>query len=284
MKRTPIPVLLLLGALVLSSCNSPDTADESMETPTEATLPAEALITEESPEETAPETAETSTAESEALDTASACYQPFFPIVDGVEWTYQYDTGMAYTQSIDVTGPDTFTMIQTLDGGTVLTAEWFCSEEGIVSADFAQLQALNESMGEENTRLDLSVLSWEGETLPPFEQMVPGYAWTSSYSLTGEFDIQGVTGTADSNVFLNHTITAIEEVTVPAGTFPEAYRVNSSGTIEMTLVTSDLSIPPTTIDFTYTTWYVAGLGMIKTADSFVEFSSEMVLMGSSLLE
>lgn len=89
--------------------------------------------------------------------------------------------------------------------------------------------------------------------------MTPGYTWTSNYKLAADYHFDGITGVAEVNVSIDHVISMVEEVTVEAGTFPEAYRVDSVGEIEMILMTDETQIPFSGFDISYSTWYVEGV-------------------------
>jgi hypothetical protein len=126
-------------------------------------------------------------------------------------------------------------------------------------------------------------LEWEGETLPAPELMQIGYTWTSTYALSAEINLEGFSQTMEVQVSIDHEIGAIEEVTVPAGTFPEAYRVDSTGNIKMLMMMGESSNPLSNFEFNFSTWYVEGLGMVQSGSEFSGFSSTTELIDSSLL-
>ena len=111
-----------------------------------------------------------------------------------------------------------------------------------------------------------------------------GYTWTSTYTLSAEVNLEGFSQTMQIQVSIDHTISAIEAVTVPAGTFPEAYRVDSTGSIEMLMIMGESSNPLSSFAFNFSTWYVEGLGMVKSSSEFSGISSATELIDSSLLE
>lgn len=296
MKRKLIPVLLVLSAFFLFACGLTDMilgedgrqvstqVEEAAPTELIQTEPQEAEATPEEVEPTQEETDEPST-ETQA-DTQSACYHPFFPVVDGASWTYQYSDGDGYTITIEETGQDTFTMTQIMaDEDTEFTVDWYCTEDGLLRGSFAQVDLLSQATTEEDTpELTFETLEWEGETLPSPELMETGYTWTSDYSLSAEVNLEAFSQTMEVNVSIDHEIGAVEEVTVPAGTFPEAYRVDSTGNIEMVMNLGETSNPLSGFEFNYSTWYVEGLGMVQSGSEFSGYSSTVVLTDSSLLE
>ena len=300
MKRKWIPVFLVLSAFFLFACGLTDRflGDDqpSVSTAVEEAAPTEpmetieqeteAQETEAAPEETeVPEETTEPTVEEQSQE-QSACYHPYFPVVDGASWTFQYPSGGGYTMTIDETGEDTFTMTQILsDEDTEFTVDWYCSDDGLLRGSFAQLDLLSEATAEEGSpEFVFETLEWEGETLPASELMETGYTWTSKYALSAEVNLESFTQTMEVNVSIDHEIGAIEEVTVPAGTFPEATRVDSTGTIEMVMMMGEISTPFNNFEFNFSTWYVEGLGMVQSSSEFSGYDSDVVLVESSFLE
>jgi len=239
-------------------------------------LPEETEATEEPTEPTVEEQAQEQ----------NACYHPFFPVVDGVSWTYDDSFGSGYTMTIEETGEDTFTMTQNLaDEDAEFTIDWYCSEDGLLRGSFGQMDLLSQAATEEESpEFVFETLEWEGETLPAPELMEVGYTWTSNYSLSAEMNLEGFSQSMEVNVSIDHEINAIEEVTVPAGTFPEAYRVDSTGNIEMVMMMGETSNPLSNFEFNFSTWYVEGVGMVQSGSEFSGYDSDVELTGSSLLE
>ncbi len=132
--------------------------------------------------------------------------------------------------------------------------------------------------------MTFDTFSWEGETLPAEELFEVGYEWTATYQLQGDITMEGIVSTTQATVTINYIIAAIEEVTVPAGTFPEAYRVDSVGDISMTMDLNGSTFPMTSVNFGSSSWYVEGVGLVKTADDFTGYESGMELIDSNLLD
>ncbi len=237
----------------------------------------------QSEEETPQETQETQPPQSEA-DPENPCYHPYFPITEGATWTYEFSSGSDYTLTLDEMEGNTVRMTQEMqDSDTVLTMDWYCSEDGILRGSFAQVDVLQESAGEEMPEFTFETLEWEGQTLPDPDLWEVGHTWTSEYKLNGDVNFEGVQANSEISVTIDHTLAAIETVTVPAGTFDSATRVDSTGVIDMTLVMGETSTPMSGITFTFSTWYVEDLGMVKTASTFENMQEATVLVDSSLL-
>ena len=295
MKQKFLPVFLILSAFFLFGCGltnlfAGDNATPPASPQAEATTPIQPTSTTQPQQTTEPTEQDETSSESEPTttifaETDSVCYHPFFPIVEGASWTYDDDFDSGYTITVEETGQDTFLMTQEMENeDAVFMAEWYCGEDGLLRGTFGQMDILSEATGEENPEFAFETLEWEGETLPAPELMEPGYTWTSEYRLEAELNIEGFSGTSEVMVSIDHEIAAIEEVTVPAGTFPEAYRVDSRGEVGFAMFMGEDSSPINALDFNFRTWYVEGLGMVKSADEFTGYSSTVELISSSLLE
>ncbi len=280
MNKKLIPFLLVLSVLFLAGCGAVDALPGSG-SDTDAPATAE-VLTEDAPalEEPTEAVREEPAAGSLAADTSSPCYHPFFPISEGANWTFQPSTGEIYTLTITNLTDESFTQTQSFaDNDLVVTVDWFCSEDGLLQGDFAQVDFLSEY----GTEINFDTLSWEGETLPAKDMLEVGYEWTATYQLKGNMDLEGVDTTTEANVTIDYVIAAIEEVTVPAGTFPQAYRVDSNSNIDLSMDINGISLPMTGFTFGSSNWYVEDLGLVKTADSFESTSSGTVLIDSNLL-
>jgi len=283
MRNKWIPLILVVSAFFLYSCGLNDLTaggDESE--------PAETLV-ENTPAVEETMAAEPATMETEdssiAVDMDSNCYHPFFPITEGAFWAFQLSTGESYTMTVTNVTDESFTLTQDFtESDLVLSVDWFCSEDGLLVGDFAQVDFLNQSGGEDGVEMTFDTISWEGETLPAEDLLEVGYEWTATYHMKGDITMAGVMSTAESTVVINYVIAAIEEVTVPAGTFAEAYRVDSTGDIAINMDFNGATLPLTSINFGSSSWYVEGVGLVKTADYFTDYTSGMELIDSNLLD
>jgi hypothetical protein len=285
MKRKLFPFALIISSFFLFACGLTGLLNENqpVNVPEATTLPTQKME-EQTAEDPPAETVEEPEPTSADPQSQNACDHPYFPVEDGVTWTYEFNSGEGYTLTLNEVEEDTFRMTQEMaESETVFTVDWYCTDDGILRGTFAQVDILQESTGEETPEIEFETLSWEGETLPTPDLWEVGYTWSSEYTLSGEVDMQGVTATSEITVTIDHTLAAVDEVTVPAGTFPEAYRVDSAGEIDMVMVMGETSTPVSGITFSYETWYVRDLGMVKTGATYQGYSDSTVLVGSSLL-
>ena len=286
-KHKLLPVLLILSALIISACSIPGGNNIMMDSPSEGISNPDLTIetdtnTEDS--QAIADPAESVMDESMQADTTSVCYHPYFPISEGAAWTFKEANGEEYILSVDQTSSDTFTLTQKfINSELTLEMDWYCSEDGLLNGTFAQADLFGQISGTDDPDFQLEALEWEGSTLPPVELLAVGYSWIASYEMVGEMNIEGITSTTEVHVKLDNTISAIEEVTIPAGYFPEALRVDSVGEIELILVMGETATPLNGVQFTYSTWYVEGLGMVKSSNEFSGMQSDIELVSSSLL-
>jgi hypothetical protein len=176
-------------------------------------------------------------------------------------------------------------MVQELPNEDIIyTAEWQCTEDGLLRGSFAQINLLDQTLGEVDEDFSIETLEWEGRTLPNPEAMILGTTWDSHYRLAGDLDFEGVSASTEVNVTITYEIGAVEALTVPAGSFSEAVRVDSVGNIEISIVLGTNSFNFANLDFSSSTWYVKDVGMIKTSDSASGLSTDLVLIDSTLLD
>ncbi len=286
MKKILLPLTMLMIVLILSGCgviealieNDNQNIPEVVMTPEEIEGPEEPDETER--DDTLPDPTPT---EVEAVE--GACYHPFLPIRDDATWEYEVDNASDYILRIEETRDDTFTMIQEIEEENIsLTVDWYCTEDGLMRGSFGNLELLGEATDEDTPETDFAVIDWEGETLPAFELMEIDYNWTSSYTMDADMEVEGFTTTVQMLITLNHEVTSIEIVDVEAGTFDESFRVDTDGEMEMRMLMNDTTTTISELNFTSSTWYVEGVGMVRREDRSTGFTTITELVDSSLLD
>lgn len=289
MKRKLFPLILIISALFLFACGLTnrviDEGSQAIVDLVQEEIQIKPTATEEpqQPEDT--ENTQTPSAQVMRIETDSACYHPLFPVVEGAYWTYQNPSGNGYTLTIDQTGVDTFTMTQEFyEEDTIFSVDWYCSDEGLLQGSFAQVDILDQATGDDNIEINYETLDWKGQTLPPFETMQIGKTWVVKYTMSGETTIGGFSTTLIAIVEIEYIVAAIEEITVPAGTFDEAYRIDSTGDIAISMGSDESNTPMNVVNYTFTTWYVEDIGMIKGSNDLIGESTTMELIDSSLLK
>lgn len=230
-RRTPFAALLvlLLLAAVLTACGGGTTA--------EPTVPA---------------------ATSEIALTGG-CANAFYPAVDGRVYSYSSSIagfGMSnYTETFGDVTDNSFVVNVNSAGNEPATHTWTCSADGLLSPRITQMPIGTDVIA--SIQFDES----EGITLPPADRLQPGESWTTHY--TGEATLVD-TGAGElavtQTVDLNNEVVGIEAITVPAGSYEEAVRVDTTGAI---VLSAGDGASPTTLDVNYSSWYAEGVGLVR---------------------
>lgn len=181
---------------------------------------------------------------------ALACDHPYYPIVEGATWQYTAN-GSDYTRTITNVQANRFTETTTFDE---ITNEitWTCDANG--------LQMLEYGMNEAG--MSFETVNVTGVTFPPAEAWTVGTSWENAFDVTGRMSQEGMEMEMTGNITNTHHIVGQETVTVQAGTF-DAFKVETTSTMNMTTKVMDMSMPMN-VDFTTTSWYAEGIGMIKS--------------------
>ena len=197
------------------------------------------------------------------------CDNDFFPLRNDKTWTYNttsgdsdYDFSWTFKDITD----SSFTIVQNFPS---LTNEisWECGPDGILSSTYSNM-AMNSDLN-----VNYDTLSVTGVALPPANEWAVGKSWDMDYVVGVTLETEGMTIEANGDIATTRTITAIESVTVPAGTYANAYRVDSNG--QMTL---DLMGNQSTTPLIYSDWYVKGVGLVKSSSTQDQLTYDMQLI------
>lgn len=276
-------LMLLLAAAALAACGGgdapeaqqTDVAPAATEAVVEATSIAEAPTPEptETPTEepTAEPTAEPAAQTTSGMTLAGNCANAYFPVVDGRVYTYSSSIsgfGVSnFTQTYSDVTDDSFTITIDSGSGESFSNTWTCTGEGMLSPEFTQMPGGMEGM------LSIDFVEAEGVTLPSEDMFQPGESWTTHYVAKAVINIPGagemnMTQTID----MTNNVIGIEAVSVPAGDFDSAVRVDTTGAIIMDMGNTGMT---TTIDMSYSSWYVENVGLVRQ-----EFSSVFGVEGA----
>lgn len=250
-----LSILILVG-LVLVSCSPKDVVEEAAPPP--------------APEE-APEIV------------SGACGVSYFPILPDTTWVYRTEDeeGLFVENKVwyeDITD-DSFVWKQEMEGDPPITAEsvWTCSEDGLISTDYAatNIPQIMETM-EYDFDYSIETLEFSGITFPAEAQWVVGSEWVGSWKVVSEIDVEGMgMVNADIDVTMNSVIAAEEAITVPAGTYEKALRVDSIMYIEVGFKMAGLTVPAMQSEYEMSSWYVQGVGMVKQSSPGADFLMEL---------
>jgi hypothetical protein len=249
-----ITVPVILAAFILSACgsSSPVASGEN------STASAESVS------EAAPEEEEITT------QGTGLCANEFFPLRNDKTWKYTItsgDTTGDYSLTFKDITATSFTTVQTFSSDVTNEVNWQCDENGMISSTFANMSFVSSS------DISIDTLDVSGVTLPHAEEWTIGKVWDSLYTVEVTINSGGTEIQAQGTIDISNEIASSESVTVPAGTYDNAYRVDSTG--EMTI---DLMGTKTSMSLIYSTWYIKGLGIVKSSSTDANTPYEMVLV------
>ena len=260
MKRKQVSILLLIIVFLLSAC-SQDVQQE----------PQENDISEQPMEESQPAVV------------SGACGVSYFPILPDTTWVYRMkdETGLFVETRVwyeEIT-EDSFVWNQEMESDPPVTARsvWTCSDEGLVSTDFAttNVPAVLDAMGYDY-EYEIETLKFSGITFPSDEQWVVGSQWTGSWQVTSDVTVEDV-GLVNAviDVTMDNTIAAEEPITVPAGSYEKAMRVDSIMSLSISLEMEGMTIPTIKGEYTTSSWYVQGVGLVKQSSEDTTYLMEL---------
>lgn len=273
-RRLRPAVLLLLLVAMLAACGGDDTpapeataAAPAQEAPAEATTapagetaasPAPATIAPEpTPTVASPDTADGSDT---AAPAAGACGNEYFPVVEGREVRYSNTVpGMGTSEFSQITSDVTessFVVTSVVDESDAIVMSWECTVEGLLAPELSQLP------GAEG--LSIEYTEAEGITIPPADRFRLGESWTTHYVATATIGEEGeALMTMVETIDLANEVVAIEAISVPAGNYPNAVRVDTTGNISISMSVDGAAAPTNDVAMNFSSWYVAGVGLVR---------------------
>ena len=249
-KVFPIFALFLVASLSIAACSPKAAPDQPASTPNEQ--PAE-QPTENPFNQTA----------------LGECYNPFNPIMEGKVWKYaMVSNKVSSTLEVsykDVT-PSSFTTVQQFPDIRT-EVQWTCGPDGMLSSQFASMSIA------QIPDVQFETMEVKGVLIPKEDKWQVGYTWDTGYVIKVKFTSGETVFEGQGNMTVTNTISAIEPITVPSGSYSESFRVDIAGNMMMSIMGTESTIP-----LTYTTWYVKDVGMVKnaSADPAISYSMELV--------
>lgn len=222
------------------------------------------------------------------------CANALFPLSDGNEWVYEVDsfdengnpTTTEYAWSVSGISGDTVTLGTLFyDSGTVISADVKCVDGAVENFP---LTVSNIVIGDMAGAIEYSYVS--GKYLPSLEELVAGNwqnSWqtvvNSSGTITADYEGESMTIVLeDSPITMDWQVLEKDvSVSVPAGDFSNAVRVNQKLKYEinsLTVASGDMPINiSTTMTFDSDYWFVPNLGLVQTQVN----AADIELFGSS---
>jgi len=219
----------------------------------------------------APVSSETPTSVLPSPEKTVFCANLYLPASVGTQWQYQLSGLSSDTFTRSITGADTagFTDQDVFSSGTTRQGTWQCQNGDIINLTPGGGIAVTTP----DDQTTFTIESNSGVSLPANPQ--PGQSWNQQIVYLGHNAASG----ADSRNVMNMACQAaeVEEVQVPAGAF-EALRVNCQVTIDISINGAGVFI----FSSQDTSWYAAGVGMVKSSGSSNMGSTEIVLTSYTL--
>jgi hypothetical protein len=135
--------------------------------------------------------------------------------------------------------------------------KWLCFENGLVQSEYSALV-----LEEDDQDIQFTTESYDGITLPSSEKWSIGYKWDTIYKVRTTIAVEDEQMTFIGDIIINNEIVSIESVTVPAGTFPEAVKIDMDKNMN---ISADIAGNPMSFN-AYTdisSWYVEETGLVK---------------------
>jgi hypothetical protein len=212
------------------------------------------------------------------VETASACDNPYLPVIVGATWNYKLTGPIpdTYTHSVVSVESNSFTEQDVFGVGVTRQGEWTC--------DNGDLIALNPPSGSsgtvesDNVKVDFQTKDLSGVTLPG--KINAGDTWSQSLTLEGTETINGTEFPASNKVTSNCKAIGVESVTVEAGTF-DAMRVECQNVMDISIKLGETPTE-TTINLTGISWYAENTGMVKNTTTGMGLDSTTELVSYTL--
>jgi hypothetical protein len=199
-----------------------------------------------------------------------ACKNAYYPVRSDTAWHYQSQAGDAspteFTLTYSHVQTDSFISQQTFPDVTTESL-WQCNDAGLIPGDITSFMFIPIA------GFEFETLDYSGVYLPPADEWTIGATWNTTYTVKATTKVLGVSIASNADVRVHNRIAAAEQVSVPAGTYPSAMRIDSTATAVLHAAGSDMKA-----DVTFSHWYVKDVGLVKAEsdDSTTAFLMELV--------
>ena len=257
--------LLTLVAILASGCSGGATPTSAPSAATSSPPPTAPPPTPTTP----PPTPTVASSPTPDIGIGGPCDHPYYPLRVGSSWTYHGSTGDWTTtvQSVTAAGANIH-----MDFGNSLTTDQVIScSDGAIVVPFGAMSGVNLSGSSLAT---VKITGQSGKFLPPAGEMEPGATWTSQFDMAGEVNTGGTVNTFTAKVTQDFTSISRESVTVAAGTFADALKVNVGTAFDMSMSIggSSISVP---FSFEQTIWFAPGVGWVKSSADAANLGSDL---------
>ena len=257
MNKKMIVIILVSIVLILSfliSCKAGKVENNLQEETAPTTIAETATVTE-----VAAETVETTIIEeTTVIEVINYCANSYFPIEENKTWNYNEKTSQNEPVDFLVTFKEihenAFTKVTTTPFSTV-ELKWVCNENGLVQTEPTQLYFTDSVI----FNYEFDTKGFEGITFPPENEAEIGKTWTISYDSGTKMGIKDEIIDTAVKITIENKIVSIESVEVPSGNYPEALKIESKMT---TNISTDKGIIREAISNSEL-WFVKDIGLVK---------------------
>lgn len=262
-----------IGALVLflSACGSGNAANPTPEQSPELSTPTA--------ENTAIPATETATlVPATPTESASACENPYSPVIEGASWNYNLTGPIpdTFTHTILSVESDGFTEQDQFGTGVTRQGKWQCENGNLIALNSAGNSA---NVTAEGVSVDFETTEVSGVTLPA--TINPGDTWSQSLTLEGTQTISGTSFPASNHFTSNCTGIGVESVAVAAGTF-DAMRVECQTEMNISIALDPNNPISTPLSLTNVYWYAENIGMVKNTTASPGLNSTIELLSYNI--
>ena len=264
-------IIALASSIYLISCQTPEALQDTsgLEEIEAGSVPESLEKTANSSEETAeaaisegeiPDTPETPDDAQEAEETwyNGICENAYFPVKEGVFRKYEVNSPSDSYEYVTSFLNIASSFMEKIES-SVFNADinWTCLLEGLIQSEYSALM-----LEEDDEGMEFATESYEGITIPSGDKWNTGYKWDTGYKVKTTITVEGERMSFDGDIIIKNEIVSMEAVTVPAGTFPEAYKVNSAKSMN---ISADMGGITMKFDvFTdILSWYAENTGLVK---------------------
>ena len=245
----PIFALLIVASISITACSPKTAPDQPASTPTEKPS-AQPTVNPFNP------------------SNLGNCYNPFNPVMEGKVWKYAMVSGDA-TSALEISykdvTPSSFTSVQKFPDIST-EVQWTCSPDGILSNQFVNMSI------PQVPELTYETLEVKGVFFPKENLWQVGYSWTTEYLIKVKYTSGDTIFEGEGVVNVANVILAVEPVTAVSGTYNDAFRVDATGNIKMSIMGAENTLP-----ITFINWYVRDVGLVKSVSTDPTLSYSMEL-------
>lgn len=262
-------VSVFLLVFLLTSCKATKVGNNLQVDATPTTIAETTTDTE-----TIAETVETTIIEeTTTAEVINYCLNSYFPVEENKTWNYNEKTSQNEPVNFSVTFKEikenSFTKVVTTPF-PIIESKWVCNENGLVQTEPTQLYFIDSVI----FNYEFDTKGVEGVTFPPETEIEIGKSWTVSYDSGTKMGIKDEVINAIVKIEIENKVVSIESVEVPSGKYPEALKIESKMT---TNISTDKGVIREAISNSEL-WFVKNIGLVKQISEMDNLTATIELL------